>query len=339
MNILAIESSCDETAAAIVRDGREILSSRVYSQVNIHRAHGGVVPEIASRRHVESLVSLTRGALRDAALKKNDIDAIAVTYAPGLIGALLTGLNFAKGLAYALGIDLIPVHHLRAHIAANYLAFPELTPPFALLIVSGGHTIIADVEDYTTIRVLGSTRDDAAGEIFDKIAREAGLGYPGGAALDRLATGDPKKYHIPLPHYDDAPYDLSFSGIKTSVVNLLHNLNQRGEAPDIPSLAAGLNHALADMLVPRAVMACREFERTVLCAAGGVAANSHLRTVLEEQAAAAGITLYVPPLALCGDNAAMVGSQGYYEAITGVKAPLDQNAFANFPIDQHQRIV
>ena len=334
MLILGIESSCDETAAAIVRDGQKVVSSEVFSQVALHAPHGGVVPEIASRNHIKNLVPLTQTALEHAGLTLGDIDAVAVTYAPGLIGALLTGLNFAKGLAFALDKPLIPVHHLRAHVAANYLAFPELEPPFALLMASGGHTLIADVTGYTDMKLLGSTRDDAAGEMLDKIAREAGLGYPGGAKLDALAAGvtDAGKYRIPLPSFEDAPYDFSFSGIKTAAVNLMHNLRQKGEEPDIQALASALNRALCDILVPRAIAAAKALGRDTLVAAGGVVANSHLRARLKDECRRAGIALFLPPAALCGDNAAMVAAQGYFEFLSGNTAPLCQNAFASKPL-------
>lgn len=332
--ILAIESSCDETAVAVVRDGREVLSSVVLSQVDTHALYGGVVPEIASRRHIESIAQLTRQALCEAKLKKEELDAIAVTYAPGLIGALLVGVGFAKAYAFGLGLPLIPVHHIRGHIAANYLAFPELQPPFVSLVVSGGHTLLVDVKETTEFQILGSTRDDAAGEAFDKCARALGLPYPGGAILDKLACeGDAKKYPLPRAVIRDCPLDLSFSGLKTAVINHAHHADQLGETLDIPALAAGFTEAVCDTLVPRAIEACRVAGRNTLVLAGGVAANSHLRKRLEQETAREKIKLYLPPLSLCGDNAAMIGCQAYFEFCAGHRAKNDLNGYATMPVD------
>ena len=329
MNILSVESSCDETAVAIVRDGREILADCIASQVALHREYGGVVPEIASRKHIEAIYGLADEALRRASLRRDQIDAVAVTNAPGLIGALLVGVNFAKAAALALGVPIIPVHHLKGHIAANYLAFPELEPPFLCLVVSGGHTMIVDVQDYTKLRILGSTRDDAAGECFDKVARVLGMPYPGGAALDRAAReGDDMKYALPQAKLSGNPLDMSFSGLKTAALNMIHNAEQREETLDIPSLCASFSKAVSETLVPRTMQALRELGYRKLAIAGGVAANSRIRAEFEHETAAYGAELYAPPLSLCGDNGAMIGSQGYYEFLAGNIADQSLNAYA-----------
>ncbi len=334
MNILALESSCDETAAAVVADGRRVLSNIVASQVEEHKLYGGVVPEIASRRHAEAVTGVTRQALDAAGLSLSDIDAVAVTYAPGLIGALLVGVNFAKGLAYSADLPLIPVHHLRSHIAANYLASPELTPPFLCLVASGGHSHLVEVEDYTRIRVLGRTRDDAAGECFDKAARAMGLPYPGGVHLDRLAAdGNPDAYALPHPHVTGSPYDYSFSGLKTAVLNLLHNAEQRGMTVSLPDLAASFQKTVVDQLAGNLLRAADDTGAKTLVLAGGVSANSGLRSRMESECRKRGLALYRPPLELCGDNAAMVGAQAYYEYLAGTRAGLDLNAAATMPID------
>ena len=330
MNILAVESSCDETAVAVVRDGRTVLADAIASQADMHAIYGGVVPEIASRKHIEAIVGLADQALARAGLGKGDIDAVAVTYAPGLIGAVLVGVNFAKGAANALGVPLVPVHHIRGHIAANYIAHPDLEPPFVCLCVSGGNTLIADVADYTRMTVLGSTRDDAAGECFDKVARVLGIGYPGGAPMDRLAQGgDDRRYDLPRSHVADAPLDMSFSGLKTAVLNLVHNAQQKGEALDLPGLAASFAAAVSDTLVPRTMQAARSRGYGKVAVAGGVAANSRIRADLEEACRRSGDKLYLPPLSLCGDNGAMIGAQGYYEYLAGRRAGMDLNAYAN----------
>ena len=334
MLILAIESSCDETAAAVSRDGREILSSTVLSQVDTHAVYGGVVPEIASRKHVESISFLAEQALREAGVEKGDIDAVAVTYAPGLIGALLVGVGFAKAAAFGMGVPLVPVHHIRGHIAANYIAFPDLEPPFICLVASGGHTLIVDVRGYTDFEILGSTRDDAAGEAFDKCARVMGLPYPGGALLDKLAKdGDAEKYRLPRPGISGAELDMSFSGLKTAVINLVHNAEQKGEELDRASLAASFTRAVTDAIVPRVIHAAQLRGRDKIAVAGGVAANSFLRAELEACTKRAGIALYLPPVKLCGDNAAMIACQGYYEFMAGNTAGADLNAYATMPID------
>ena len=252
MNILAVESSCDETAVAIVKDGREVLCDCIASQVDLHRIYGGVVPEIASRKHIEAIYGLADQALEQTGLTREDIDAVAVTYAPGLIGAVLVGVNFAKAAAMAMNKPLIPVHHIRGHIAANYIAYPELKPPFLCLVVSGGHTMIVEVKDYTDMNILGTTLDDAAGECFDKVARVLGMPYPGGAALDKAAKlGDETKYTLPRSKPGENPYNMSFSGLKTAALNLIHHAEQVGEELDIPSLCAAFSAAVSDTLVPR----------------------------------------------------------------------------------------
>jgi N6-L-threonylcarbamoyladenine synthase len=329
MIILAIETSCDETAVAIMRNGRETLSSELSSQADMHALYGGVVPEIASRNHAAVIGRLSDVAIKNANIAKSDIDAIAVTYTPGLIGALLVGVNFAKGLAMALDIPLIPVHHIRGHIAANYIAYPELEPPFLCIIVSGGNSLIADVRGYTDIHIIGRSRDDAAGECFDKAARVLGLGYPGGPALDKLSqNGDGTLFALPRPVIEGAPYDMSFSGLKTAVVNIVHNAEQKGQELDRESLAASFTAAVSDVLVPRVMAAAAEFGRDKIAIAGGVAANSRIRADFLKAAEAGGQTLFIPPLKLCGDNAAMIGCQGYYEHLEGVRADMDLNAYA-----------
>lgn len=334
MLILSIESSCDETAAAVTRDGREILSDIVVSQADMHALYGGVVPEIASRKHIESVYALAETALNNAGVSAGEIDAVAATFAPGLIGALLVGLNFAKSFAFAAGKPLVPVHHIRAHVAAGYLAFGELEPPFLALVASGGHSLILGVDGYTDYRIIGSTRDDAAGEAFDKVARVLGLGYPGGRAIDELgASGDENVYALPRSKVDGAPYDMSFSGLKTAVINIANTAEQRGEALDIPGMCASFNRAVSDELVPRAIGAAREFSYKTILLAGGVAANSRLRRDMESGAAAHGLKFFAPPVKLCGDAAAMVGAQGYYEFMAGHVAASDLNAFATLPVD------
>ena len=329
MNILAIESSCDETAVAVVRDGRTVLSDAIASQADMHALYGGVVPEIASRKHIEAIAGLADQALQQAGVTRADIDAVAVTYAPGLIGALLVGVNFAKSVAYGLDVPIIPVHHVRGHIAANYIAHPDLEPPFVCLCVSGGNTMIVDVKGYTDMEILGATRDDAAGECFDKVARVLGIGYPGGAPMDKLAQGgDDKKYPFPSVHVHDAPMDMSFSGLKTAAINLIHNAQQKGEALDQPALAASFAAAVSEMLVPRTMEAAKRCGYGKIAVAGGVAANSRIRADLEAACKKTGDKLYLPPLSLCGDNGAMIGCQGYYEYLAGKRGSMDLNAYA-----------
>ncbi len=333
MKILAFESTCDETAAAIVEDGRRILTDQIASQAKLHAVYGGVVPEIASRCHVEVISILAQRALDAAGLTRKDIDAVAVSYAPGLIGAVLVGVNFAKAAASALGVPLIPVHHIRGHIAANYLAYPELEPPFLCLAISGGNTMIVDVRSYTDMKIIGATRDDAAGECFDKTARVLGLPYPGGKPLDELSQGgDDTKYHFPVSVVDGSPYDMSFSGLKTAVVNLVHNAEQKGEALDRASLAASFTRAVSDSLVPRTMSAARELGYKNIAIAGGVAANSRIRADFQAAAEKEGCRLFIPPLRLCGDNGAMIGAQAYYEYLAGTRAGSELNAYASMEL-------
>ena len=329
MKILAFESSCDETAVAIVEDGRTVLTDQIFSQADLHAIYGGVVPEIAARSHVEVISILTERALADAGLTREDIDAVAVTYAPGLIGAVLVGVNFAKAAALALDVPLIPVHHIRGHIAANYIAYPELEPPFLCLSISGGNTLLVDVRDYTDMSIIGATRDDAAGECFDKTARVLGLPYPGGKPIDELSQGgNDTAYTFPVAHVSGSPYDFSFSGLKTAVINIAHHAEQTGETINKSDLAASFTKAVSDSLVPRTMMAAEELGYRRIAVAGGVAANSRIRRDFTEAAEQNGCELFIPPLKLCGDNAAMIGSQGYYEYLAGTRGSSDLNAFA-----------
>ncbi len=328
MLILGIESSCDETAAAVVRDGREILSSRIASQVPEHRLYGGVVPEIASRRHIENIGALTEEALRESGVGLDGLDAIAVTCMPGLIGALLAGLSFAKGLSFASGRPLVAVNHLKGHICALYLTQPGLEPPFVALVASGGHSHLVHVRGYTDCRVLGRAVDDAAGEAFDKVARVLGLPYPGGPEISRLALeGDPERYRLPEPH-SKGRYDVSFSGLKTAVINLVNTAEMKGEEIDRASLAASFQKRAVGMLASRLAEAAGELGvPAALC--GGVAQNRALRELAGRLCAERGTPLYLTDPALCGDNAAMIASAGYYEFSAGSTAPLSQNAFAS----------
>ena len=329
MNILAVESSCDETAVAVVRDGRQILTDCIASQMDLHRLYGGVVPEIASRKHIEAIYGLADQALERSGLTRQQIDAVAVTYAPGLIGAVLVGVNFAKAAAFAMNKPLIPVHHIRGHIAANYLAYPALEPPFLCLVVSGGHTMIVEVKDYTEMSILGTSLDDAAGECFDKVARVLGMPYPGGAALDRAAQqGDETRYALPRSKPGENPYNMSFSGLKTAALNLIHHAEQVGEPLDIPSLCASFSAAVSDTLVPRMVLAMEQIGYRKIAVAGGVAANSRIRRDILAAAEALGAQVFMPPLSLCGDNGAMIGAQAYYEYLAGNVADMSLNAYA-----------
>ena len=329
MRILAIESSCDETAAAIVRDKYTVEASIVLSQAEMHAAYGGVVPEIASRKHIEVVAGLVDAVVKEAGMTSDALDAVAVTYAPGLIGALLCGVSFAKSYAYAKKLPLIPVHHLRGHIAGNYLAFPDLKPPFVCLLVSGGHTLVVKVESFTKMTCMATTRDDAAGEAFDKIARVLGLGYPGGPVIDKIAKeGDSTAYPLPTPKVDGAPLDFSFSGLKTAIINLIHNAKQKDIDIHVPDLAASFNTKVCTLLLDSALAVCKAEGLSTLCLAGGVAANSALREQAAARTASAGIKLYAPPLHLCGDNAAMIAAQAFYEFEAGNIAPLNLNAYA-----------
>ena len=338
MRILAIESSCDETAAAVVENGRKALSSVIASQVSEHIIYGGVVPEIASRRHAEAISGVVTQALSQAEVTLQGIDAVAVTYGPGLIGALLVGVNYAKSLAYGANLPLIPVHHLRSHIAANYLCHEDLEPPFFCLIVSGGHSHLVKVNSYTDYEIIGKTRDDAAGEALDKAARSMGLPYPGGLNLDKIAKdGDSKAYRFPHPRVDGSPFDFSFSGLKTSVINTIHNAKQKGEDINIPDLGASFMSAVVDCLCQNTEKAAEQFGFQKIVLAGGVSANSVLRRRMNEICKKHGWSLYMPELSLCGDNAAMVGAQGYYEYLSGNTAELSLNAYAGLSIDEKPR--
>lgn len=335
MLVLGIESSCDETAAAVVEDGRSVLSSVIASQVEEHKIYGGVVPEIASRRHSEAIVGVVNEALSQSGKALSQLDAIAVTYAPGLIGALLVGVNFAKGLSFSTGLPLVPVHHLRGHIAANYLTTPQLEPPFLCLVVSGGHSHIIDVKSYTELRVLGRTRDDAAGEAFDKAARAMGIPYPGGVEMDKIAeTGNESAYQLPHPRVEGAPLDFSFSGLKTAVLNLLHNARQKGEEVSVPDLCASYRRAVVRCLTENFQKAAEETGAKKLVIAGGVSANRLLRRELTALCEKSGRELYMPRLNLCGDNAAMIASQGYYEFLAGNTAGMNLNACAQRSIEE-----
>ena len=325
MKILAIESSCDETAAAVVEDGRKVLSSVIASQVEEHKLYGGVVPEIASRRHAEAIVPVVSQALEQANVALSGIDAIAV---------LLVGVNFAKGLSLSTGIPLVPTHHLRSHIASNYISNLELKPPFLCLIVSGGHSHIVLVEDYTKMKIIGRTRDDAAGEAFDKAARTMGMPYPGGIALDKVAEdGDPHAFTLPRPVVHDAPYDFSFSGLKTAVINLIHNSAQKGIELNKADVCASFRYAVVDCLTTNFLRAAEDLGAKKLVIAGGVSANSLLRSTLRRECEKRGYEFYMPDKSLCGDNAAMVGSQGYYEYLSGNIAGTDLNAYATMSIE------
>ena len=335
MKILGIESSCDETAAAIVEDGRKVISSVIATQVDEHALYGGVVPETASRRHCENIVGTVDKALSDANLTLDEIDAVAVTYAPGLIGALLVGVNFAKSIALSKNKPLIPVHHIRGHIAANYIQYPELEPPFLCLVASGGHSHIVEVNSYTDFNIIGRTRDDAAGEAFDKVARVLGFSYPGGVSIDKMSKkGNPNAFKLPIPKVEGSIYDFSFSGLKTAVINLVHNEEQKGNEINTNDIAASFQHTATSMLVSRLMLAADNLGHKKIAIAGGVAANSELRAIAEKECKKIGATLYLPPLSLCGDNAIMIASQGYYEYLNGNIADSSLNAVASMPIDR-----
>ena len=330
MLILGIESSCDETAAAIVEDCTKLRTDVIASQAMEHRQYGGVVPELASRRHCENILAVTQQALKEAGCTVADLDGIAVTYTPGLIGALLVGVSFAKGLALSAGKPIIPVHHITGHIAANYLAHPELKPPYLCLVVSGGHTMLCEVMDYTKFRILGTTRDDAAGECFDKCARVLGYPYPGGVQIDKAAqTGDPAKYPLPRPRVAGSELDCSFSGLKTAVINMVHHAEQIGEPIDAASMAASLQHTVSEILTEKTELAAQMTGYTTIAMAGGVSANSGLRKSMEAMCKKHGYTLYMPPLSLCGDNAAMIACQGSYNLLAGITADASLNAYAS----------
>ena len=334
MKILGIESSCDETAASVSENGRTILSNVVSTQIEEHKKYGGVVPEIASRRHCENILGVVDKAIADAGCTMDDIDAIAVTYAPGLIGALLVGVSFAKGLAMSTGKPLIPVHHIAGHIAANYIAHPELEPPYLCLVASGGHSLIVKVEDYTKFRVIGRTHDDAAGEAFDKAARVLGLPYPGGVQIDRLAAaGNPNGCKLPHPKVTGGEFDFSFSGLKTAVINTAHNAEQKGIEINKADLAASFQKTVSEILADTTVRAAKSLGYKTIAAAGGVTANSGVRAKLEAECEKIGAKLYLPPLSLCGDNGAMIACQGYYDYLAGKRADESLNATATLSLD------
>ena len=325
--ILGIESSCDETAASVVKNGRTVLSNEISSQIDIHTLYGGVVPEIASRKHTERINQVIRKALADASKSLTDMDAIAVTYGPGLVGPLLIGVSAAKAMSFATGIPLIGVHHIEGHVSANYIAAPELEPPFVCLIVSGGHTHLVLVEGYGKYRILGMTQDDAAGEAFDKVARAVGLGYPGGPKIDKAARdGDPTAIRFPRGKVGDSVYDFSFSGLKSAVLNYLNEKEMKHEIVNVPDLAASFQQSVVDVLVTHAVQAASEYHFKKLALAGGVASNSSLRAQMKEACEKRGIEFFCPPPILCTDNAAMIACAGYYEYLAGSFAGLDLNA-------------
>ena len=333
--ILAIESSCDETAAAVVKNGRTVLSNVISSQIALHTLYGGVVPEIASRKHIEKINQVIEEALLEAGMTLEEMTAIAVTYGPGLVGALLVGVAEAKAIAYAAGKPLIGVHHIEGHVSANFIEHPDLEPPFVCLIVSGGHTHLVIVKDYGEFEILGRTRDDAAGEAFDKVARAVGLGYPGGPKIDKAAReGNPDAIDFPRGKIEGSPYDFSFSGLKSCVLNYINHAKMTGEEIRVPDLAASFQHSVVDSLVSRTIAAAREYRYRKVAIAGGVASNSALRAGMKAACRKAGLTLYYPSPIFCTDNAAMIGAQGYFEYQAGVRAGQDLNAYATMPLDR-----
>ena len=333
--ILAIESSCDETAAAVVKNGREVLSNVIYSQIALHTVYGGVVPEIASRKHVEKINQVIESALEQAGVTLQEISAIAVTYGPGLVGALLVGVSEAKAISFATGIPLVGVHHISGHISANYIEHQELKPPFACLVASGGHSHLVVVKDYGQYEIIGRTRDDAAGEAFDKVARAIGLGYPGGPKIDKLSKeGNPDAIAFPRAKVAESEYDFSFSGLKSAVLNYLNFCQMKGEEVNQADVAASFQKAVIDVLVDHSIHAVKEFGFDKFAIAGGVASNASLRAALQEACDREGITFYHPSPALCTDNAAMIGAAGYYEFIKGVRHGYDLNAVPNLKLDE-----
>lgn len=335
IKILAIESSCDETAAAVVVNGRDVRSNIISSQIALHTLYGGVVPEIASRKHVENINYVIQEALDTAQMTLDDMDAIAVTYGPGLVGALLVGVAEAKAISYAKHLPLIGVHHIEGHISANYIENKDLKPPYICLVVSGGHSHLVKVLDYGEYQVLGRTRDDAAGEAFDKVARAIGLGYPGGPKIDKAAKeGNPQAISFPRASIADHPYDFSFSGLKSAVLNYLNQCEMKGESYNQADVAASFQQAVVDVLTDHAMMAMQESGMKKLAIAGGVASNTALRKAMQEKCAANGITFYSPSPILCTDNAAMIGVAGYYEYLKGVRSGLDLNAVPNLKLGE-----
>ncbi len=335
MNILAIESSCDETAAAVVHNGREVCSNIISSQIELHKLYGGVVPEIASRKHIEKINQVIEEALREAQVTLDDIDAVAVTYGPGLVGALLVGVAEAKAIAYARHLPLIGVHHIEGHISANYIEHPDLEPPFLCLVVSGGHTHLVCVRDYGKYEILGRTRDDAAGEAYDKVARAIGLGYPGGPKIDRLAKeGDPDAISFPRAHIADAPFDFSFSGLKSAVLNYINGCQMKGETFRPADVAASFQKAVVDVLVEHSMRAAEEYGMGRFAIAGGVASNSALRESMKKACGERDLKFYHPSPIFCTDNAAMIGAAGYYEYLAGTRHGWDLNAVPNLKLGE-----
>lgn len=335
MKILGIESSCDETACSVVEDGKLVLSNIVASQIDEHRLYGGVVPEIASRRHAENISWVAQAALDEAGCTMDDIEAVAVTYAPGLIGALLVGVSFAKGLAMSAKKPLVPVHHIAGHIASNYISHPELKPPYLCLVASGGHSHIVEVRDYTKYHVIGRTRDDAAGECFDKAARTLGYEYPGGKFIDAAAKlGDPDAYKLPKPKVQGSEYDFSFSGLKTAVINTVHNAEQKGEKIVREDMAASFQKTVAETLTEKIMLAAEDLGYTTIALAGGVSANSGVRAKLQTECEKRGYSLYMPELKYCGDNGAMIACQGYFDYIAGKRADESLNGIATLSLDK-----
>lgn len=335
ITILAIESSCDETAAAVVRNGREVLSNIISSQIATHKLYGGVVPEIASRQHIKAIDQVIDAALEEGGVSKNDIDAIAVTYGPGLVGALLVGLSEAKALAFALNKPLVPVHHIEGHIAANYIQNKDWKPPFICEVISGGHTHIVHIKDYNDFEILGQTRDDAAGEAYDKVARVLGLTYPGGPQIDKIAkSGNSEAVKFPRVVLENDTYDFSFSGLKSAVLNYVNKAQMKGEEYKREDIAASFQQAVVDVLVEKAIRACREFNIKRLALAGGVSANSHLREEMKKACEKENIELSVPDIILCTDNAAMIGAAGYYEYINGNIADMSLNAYPGLKLGE-----
>lgn len=332
--ILGIESSCDETACAIVKNGREVLSSVIYSQIDVHTIYGGVVPEIASRAHIEKINQVVGKALSDAGMTLDDVDAVAVTYGPGLVGALLVGVSFAKAIAYAKEKPLVGVHHIKGHVCANFITYPELEPPFLCLVASGGHTHLVMVKDYMNYEIIGRTRDDAAGEAYDKIARAIGLGYPGGPKVEKAAhEGNPKAFDFPRAKIDECPYDFSFSGVKSAVLNTINGAKMKGEEVNPNDIAASFQEAVIDSMRERILMAIDEFDVKSFAMAGGVAANQTIRKALEAACAGKGVSFHCPPPVLCTDNAAMIASAGYFEYINGRRDGLDLNAVPGLKLE------
>ena len=333
--ILAIESSCDETAASVVKNGRTILSNVISSQIALHTLYGGVVPEIASRKHIEKINQVIEEALSEANVTLDDLDAIGVTYGPGLVGALLVGVAEAKAIAYAKKLPLVGVHHIEGHVSANYIEHPDLEPPFVCLIVSGGHTHLVIVKDYGEFEIIGRTMDDAAGEAFDKVARAVGLGYPGGPKVDKAAReGNPHAMEFPRAKVGGSAYDFSFSGMKSAVLNYINQAQMKGETISVPDLCASFQNAVVDVLVSRAVAAAKEYGYDKLAIAGGVASNSALRQGMKEACDKEGLKLYYPSPIYCTDNAAMIGAAAYYEYINGARAGWDLNAVPNLKLGE-----